>query len=206
MKSEVPIVYVVDDDKRVREALTSLVSSMGLDVAAFESAHSFLAAKRPDSPSCLILDLRLGKVSGLDVQRQLAEGSTLPVIFISGHGDVPSSVRAMKAGAIEFLTKPFSDVELRQAIEAGIAKDRTARQERTEIEELRRRYETLSPREREVFPYVASGLLNKQTAGELGTAEITIRVHRRQIMSKMAAHSLSELVRMAEKLGLHLNV
>ena len=202
MKAETPIVYVVDDDRRVREALSSLVSSMGLQVATFESAQSFLATTRPDSPGCLILDLRLGKVSGLDVQRQLEEGSSLPIIFITGHGDIPSSVRAMKAGAIEFLTKPFSDVELCQAIEAGIAKDRAARHERAELADLRRRYETLTPREQQVLPYVASGLLNKQTAGELGIAEITIRVHRGQIMRKMSAQSLSELVRMAEKLGL----
>ena len=197
-----PIVYIVDDDRRVRQALSGLVSSMGLRVATFESAQAFLSANRSDSPSCLVLDLKLGKVSGLDVQRQLAGCPAPPIIFISGHGDIPSSVRAMKAGAIEFLTKPVSDFHLRRAIEAGIEKDRAARRKREEMADLQRRYDALTPREREIFPLVASGLLNKQTAAELGTAEITIRVHRGQIMRKMAAQSLSELVRMAERLGL----
>lgn len=202
MTSNTPIVYVVDDDRRVLKALSELISSLGFGVATFVSAPKFLAAEKPDVSSCLVLDLKLGTTSGLELQEQLADGPAPPIIFITGHGDIPSSVRAMKAGAIEFLTKPFKDVDLLRAIEAGIAKDEAARQTRKEIAELQRRFETLSPREREVLPLVASGLLNKQAADRLGVAEITIRVHRGQIMRKMAAQSLSDLVRMAERLGL----
>jgi FixJ family two-component response regulator len=195
-----PVVFVVDDDYRVREALSSLISSTGLRVAAFGSAAEFLQSEKPDSPACLVLDLELPGSSGLELQRELAGGDGPPIVFITGHGDVPSSVRAMKAGAIEFLPKPFSEEELLQAIAAGIALDREARQKKSELAELRKHYALLTPREREVLPFVVAGLANKQTAAELGTSEITIGVHRGQIMRKMAARSLAELVRMADKL------
>jgi FixJ family two-component response regulator len=202
MSSDSPVVFVVDDDYRVREALSSLVASIGLEVAVFESAQEFLESEKPDSPACLVLDLELPGTSGLDLQKELAAGNSPPIIFITGHGDVPSSVRAMKAGAIEFLPKPFGEQELLQAIDTAIALDRKARQERSEISELQRHYALLTPRERQVLPFVVAGLANKQTAGELGTSEITIGVHRGQIMRKMAARSLAELVRMADKLGI----
>jgi FixJ family two-component response regulator len=197
-----PIVFLVDDDPRVREALCSLLSSVGLCVAAFGSAAEFLAFEKPDAPSCLVLDLQLPDVSGLELQRELAGGEAPPIIFITGHGDVPSSVRAMKAGAIEFLSKPFGEQELLQAIDGALAVDRTAREKRSELAELRKTYALLTPREREVLPFVVAGFANKETAGELGTSEITIGVHRGQIMRKMGARSLAELVRMADKLGI----
>jgi FixJ family two-component response regulator len=197
-----PIVFLVDDDPRVREALSSLLSSVGLCVAAFGSAAEFLAFEKPDAPSCLVLDLQLPDVSGLELQRELAGGEAPPIIFITGHGDVPSSVRAMKAGAIEFLSKPFGEQELLQAIDGALAVDRTAREKRSELAELRKTYALLTPREREVLPFVVAGFANKETAGELGTSEITIGVHRGQIMRKMGARSLAELVRMADKLGI----
>jgi FixJ family two-component response regulator len=200
MKPDDSIVFIVDDDHRVREALTSLISSAGLQVAAYGSATEFLRAEKPDIPACLVLDLELPGPSGLDLQRELANSSGPPIVFITGHGDIPSSVRAMKAGAIEFLPKPFGDEELLSAIDAAIALDRTARQERAEIAELQRHHALLTPREREVLPFVVSGLANKQTAAELGTSEITIGVHRGQIMRKMGAGSLAELVRMADRL------
>ncbi len=202
MSSDSPIVFVVDDDSRVREALSSLVASIGLEVAVFGSAQEFLKSEKPDSPACLVLDLELPGTSGLELQRQLATGDGPPIIFITGHGDIPSSVRAMKAGAIEFLPKPFGEQELLHAIDAAITQDRKARQERSELTELQKHYALLTPRERQVLPFVVAGLANKQTAGELGTSEITIGVHRGQIMRKMAAHSLAELVRMADKLGI----
>jgi FixJ family two-component response regulator len=202
MNSDSPIVFVVDDDYRVREALSSLVASVGLEVAVFGSAQEFLESEKPDSPACLVLDLELPGASGLDLQRELATGNGPPIIFITGHGDVPSSVRAMKAGAIEFLPKPFGEHELLQAIDTAIALDRKARQERLELTGLQQHYALLTPRERQVLPFVVAGLANKQTAGELGTSEITIGVHRGQIMRKMAARSLAELVRMADKLGI----
>jgi FixJ family two-component response regulator len=202
MSSDTPVVFVVDDDYRVREALSSLVASIGLEVAVFESAQEFLESEKPDSPACLVLDLELPGTSGLDLQKELAAGNSPPIIFITGHGDVPSSVRAMKAGAIEFLPKPFGEQELLQAIDTAIALDRKARQERSELTELQKHYQLLTPRERQVLPFVVAGLANKQTAGELGTSEITIGVHRGQIMRKMAARSLAELVRMADKLGI----
>jgi FixJ family two-component response regulator len=202
MKSERPIVYVVDDDFRVREALSSLISSAGFRVAVFNSASEFLESKMVDAPGCLILDLQLPDTSGLELQQQLADGDAPPIVFISGHGDVPSSVRAMKRGATEFLSKPFGDEELLQAINAAISLDRTARQQRSEIAELRRHYQLLTHREREVLPFVVAGFANKVTAADLGTSEITIGVHRGQIMRKMGANSLAELVRMADKLGI----
>ena len=201
MSTDRPVVFVVDDDSRVREALSSLISSAGLEVAAFGTAAEFLESEKPDSPACLVLDLELPGTSGLEVQQELVAGIAPPIIFITGHGDVPSSVRAMKAGAIEFLSKPFDDEELLKAIDAAIALDRTARQRRSELAELQKHYALLTPREREVLPLVTAGLANKQTAAELGTSEITIGVHRGQIMRKMGARSLAELVRMADKLG-----
>ena len=202
MNSGEPIVFVVDDDFRVREALTSLLSSAGYQVKAFATGAAFLNAEKPDAPACLILDLQLPDASGLDLQSDLADREAPPIVFISGHADVPSSVRAMKSGAIEFLSKPFGEQELLQAVEMGIARDREARQKRSNLRELRRRYDLLTPREREVLPFVVSGFANKQTAMDLGTSEITIGVHRGQIMRKLNARSLAELVRMADKLGL----
>jgi FixJ family two-component response regulator len=187
---------------RVREALSSLISSTGIDVAVFGSAAEFLDSEKPDSPACLVLDLELPGTNGLELQRELATGNAPPIIFITGHGDVPSSVRAMKAGAIEFLSKPFGDEELLRAIDTAISMDRSARQRRSELAELQKHYALLTPREREVLPLVTAGLANKQTAAELGTSEITIGVHRGQIMRKMGARSLAELVRMADRLGI----
>lgn len=202
MKSETPIVYVVDDDFRVREALSSLISSAGLQVAVFGSAADFLESEKFDAPGCLVLDLKLPGTSGLELQQELAAGDAPPIIFISGHGDIPSSVRAMKGGAVEFLSKPFGDEELLRAVNAAIVLDRAAREKRLELDGLKQHYQHLSPREREVLPYVVAGFANKVTAAELGTSEITIGVHRGQIMRKMGAKSLAELVRMADKLGI----
>jgi FixJ family two-component response regulator len=196
-----PIVFVVDDDARIRDALASLLASAGHEVAVFASATEFLGAEKPDAPACLVLDLELPDIHGLELQKDLAEREAPPIVFITGHGDVPSSVKAIKAGAVEFLSKPFGDQELLSAIDAAIALDRSARLKRSERAELTRRYERLTPREREVLTFVVAGFLNKQTAGELGTSEITIGVHRGQIMRKMGARSLAELVRLADKLG-----
>lgn len=202
MSADNPIVFVVDDDFRVREALTSLIASIGLQVAAYGSAAEFLEAAKPDAPACLVLDLELPGTSGLELQKELGAGNGPPIVFITGHGDVPSSVRAMKGGAMEFLSKPFGEEELLQAIHAAIAKDREDREKRSELAELQKHYELLTPREREVLPLVVAGLPNKLTAAELGTSEITIGVHRGQVMRKMGARSLAELVRMADKLGI----
>ena len=202
MNSDDPIVFVVDDDYRVREALSSLLASVGLRLAAFGSAAEFLESEKPDSPACLVLDLELPDTSGLELQRELAARDGPPIVFITGHGDIPASVRAMKAGAIEFLPKPFSEQELLQAIDAAIAVDRETRQKRSELAELQKHYALLTPREREVLPFVVAGFANKQTAADLGTSEITIGVHRGQIMHKMGARSLAELVRMSDKLGI----
>jgi FixJ family two-component response regulator len=202
MNSNTPIVFVVDDDYRVREALSSLISSVGLGVTVFGSAAEFLEFEKPDVPACLVLDLKLPDISGLELQQELAALDAPPIVFITGYGNVPSSVRAMKAGAIEFLSKPFSEQELLEAIDAAVAVDRAARQKRSELAELQRHYNLLTPREREVLPFVVAGFANKQTAGDLGTSEITIGVHRGQIMRKMGARSLAELIRMADKLGI----
>jgi FixJ family two-component response regulator len=202
MTKDEPIIYVLDDDHRVREALSSLLSSLGLRVEVFASAKEYLQFKKPDAPACLILDLELPGMSGLELQQEIAGEQAPPIVFVTGHGDVPSSVRAMKAGAIEFLLKPFDNQELLRSVEDAIVQDRETRHKRMELAELRRRYALLTPREREVLPFVVSGLLNKQTAAELGTSEITIQVHRGQIMRKMAASSLAELVKMAGKLGI----
>jgi len=197
------IVFVIDDDAEVRKALDSLIRSVGLSARLFASAQEFLEAKRPQVPSCLILDVRLKGISGLDFQSKLAEANNpIPIIFITGHGDIPMSVRAMKAGAIEFLPKPFRDQDLLDAIHLAIERDAARRQQEAELATLRERFEWLTPREREVLPLVASGLLNKQIAAEIGTSETTVKVHRSQLMRKMGADSLPELVRMAGKMGI----
>jgi FixJ family two-component response regulator len=196
-----PIVFVIDDDASVRDAIKRLIASIGLRVETFGSTREFLAAERPDTPACLVLDVRLPDVSGLEFQQNLADSNIqLPIIFITGHADVPMTVRAMKAGAVEFLTKPFRGQELLDAIQEAIAADRTAWSERAQLAELRGRYETLTAREKEVLALVVSGLLNKQIGAELGTSELTIKTHRGRVMQKMEAASLADLVRMAERL------
>lgn len=203
MKPVDPIVFVVDDDLSVREALSSLIRSVGLRVETFASAQEFLRYQRPDVTACLVLDVRMPGLSGLDLQRELAHAEKrIPIIFITGHGDIPMSVRAMKAGAIEFLPKPFRDEDLLDAIREGLERDQVAREQRGELAEIQDKYATLTSREREVIVLLVKGMLNKQVAAELGITEITIKVHRRRILQKMNAKSLPALVRMVEKLHL----
>jgi len=202
MKDKRAVVFVIDDDPSMRGALDNLLGSVGLDVRAFPSAQEFLSAERPDAPGCLVLDMRLPGMSGLAVQQQLATlGISLPVIFISGHADVPISVRAMKAGAVEFLTKPFNDQELLDAVHAAIDRDGASRRDAVRAAELHARFDALSPREREVMALVAAGRANKQIAAELGVSLVTVKVHRGHVMHKMAARSVADLVRMADQLG-----
>ena len=196
-----PVVFVVDDDPSIRSSLKFLLSSVGLQVESFESAESFLQRKAPDAPSCLVLDVRLRGLSGLDFQRELAARNIrIPIVFVTGHGDIPMSVRAMKAGAIEFLTKPYRDQDLLDAVRIALEKDRARREQERDLTDLQQRFDSLTPREQEVISMVVSGMLNKQIAGELGTAENTVKVHRSRAMEKMNAQSFADLVRMIEKI------
>ena len=202
MNETLPIVFVVDDESAVGVSIKRLLHSVGLEARHFTSASEFLRAKRPDAPGCLVLDVRLPDLSGLDLQQELAKANVdLPVIFVTGHADIPMTVRAMKAGAVEFLTKPFREQDLLEAVQRAISRHRQTREQHASMRILQSRYDLLTPREREVYPLVASGLLNKQVAAELNASEKTIKVHRGQLMQKMEAHSLSDLIRMAEQLG-----
>jgi RNA polymerase sigma factor (sigma-70 family) len=199
--TDAPVVFVVDDDPSLRSSLKFLLGTVGLRVESFDSAETFLQKKLPDVPTCLVLDVRLPGLSGLDFQRKLAARNVcIPIIFITGHGDIPMSVRAMKAGAVEFLTKPFRDQDLLDAINIGLERDRARREQEKLLAELRQRFETLTPREQEVASMVVSGRANKEIAGKLGTAESTVKVHRSRAMEKMRAQSFADLVRMVEKL------
>ena len=196
-----PVVFVVDDDPSVRSSLTFLLNSVGLQVESFDSAETFLQRKPSDAPSCLVLDVRLRGLSGLDFQRELgARNIRIPIVFVTGHGDIPMSVRAMKAGAIEFLTKPYRDQDLLDAVRIALERDRARREHEKDLTDLHQRFDSLTPREQKVMSLAVSGMLNKQIAGQLGTAENTVKVHRSRAMEKMNAQSFADLVRMIEKL------
>jgi FixJ family two-component response regulator len=198
-----PVVFIVDDDRDVRDSLRRLLTSVGLAAEVFDTAQAFLTARRTDAPSCLVLDVRLPGLSGLDLQRELAAADiSVPIVFLTGYGDIPMSVRAMKAGAVEFLTKPFREQDLLEPIRQAIERDRAIRQERRQLAELRRRHDSLTPREREVLSGIVAGRLNKQIAADFGTSEATVKEQRGQVMSKMQADSLADLVRIAGRLGI----
>src|SRR5881296_3127011 len=203
MSEAEPIVFVVDDDLSVRRSTERLLRTAGLKVQTFTSAREFLKNPPPEGPACLVLDVRMPGLSGIELQRELTQcGIQIPIIFITAHGDIPMTVRAMKAGAVEFLTKPFRDQDLLDAIQIALERDRTRRVQETEVAKLRERYESLMPREREVMPLVVFGLLNKQIAAEIGASEATVKVHRSQLMRKMGAESVADLVRMAAEMGI----
>jgi len=203
MPQQQPTIVVIDDDPSIRKSLDNLFRSVGLDVELFGSPQEFLQSKRPDRPGCIVLDVRFPGRSGLDMQREMAAANTpLPIIFITGYGDIPMSVRAMKAGAVEFLTKPFRDQDLLDAVGLALERDRTRRTKETRLAELRARFDTLTARERQVLSLVIAGRLNKQIAGELGVSEMTVKMHRRQVMRKMQASGLAQLVRLADQLGI----
>ena len=203
MSADDSIVFIIDDDQSMRDALTRLLGTVGLRAQAFETPQEFLNTKRPDTPSCLVLDVRLPGLSGLDLQRELADlDPPIQIVFITAHGDIPMTVQALKAGAVDFLTKPFRDQQLLDAVQHAIDRDRTARHQRARLVELRRRYESLTQREREVITLVVTGLLNKQIAAQLRTSEATVKAHRAQLMRKMEAQSVAQLVTIAERLGL----
>ena len=198
------IVFIVDDDRRICEALTALLASFDMQAVAFGSAAEYLAYPKPDLPACLLLDVELPDINGLELQRRITQGDHPHIVFVTGHGDIPTSVRAIKAGAVDFLTKPFREPDLMRAIEVALAQNRDARRRRAELADLQQRLASLTPREREVLPLVASGLLNKQAAAELRISEVTLQIHRGSIMKKMAAGSLAELVRMVAALEIPL--